>query len=121
MRIVAALAFAALAGGHPQSQSNGAIVGWVTDNRNVPIPAAHIDVTDNETGAVAAGLSRNDGTFTVPGLVDGPHSPLLTRCTGFAPERMASVEAMPAEARDAGHLAIFELAPIEVRLSDRAR
>jgi hypothetical protein len=119
MKIAVALAFAALAGGHPQS--NGAIVGWVTDNRNVPISAAHIDVTDDETGAVAAGLSRNDGTFTVTGLVAGHHYSILTRCIGFEPQRMASVEAMPSDVRDAGHLAIFELAPIEVRLSVRTR
>jgi len=102
-------------------QSTGAIVGWVTDNRNVPLSAAHIDVTDHETGQVAAGVAGEDGRFTVAGLVTGHHYSILTRCIGYAPQRMENVEAEPVGVKDAGHLAIFELAPIEVRLSDRAR
>jgi hypothetical protein len=57
----------------------------------------------------------------VTGLVAGHHYSILTRCIGFAPERMAGIEAQPTGVRDAQRLAIFELAPIEVRLSDRAR
>jgi Carboxypeptidase regulatory-like domain len=102
---------------HPRT--DGAIVGWVTDNRNVPIPAAHVDVTDNETGQVTGSLTGDDGRFTVSGLVVGHHYSILTRCIGFAPSRMAGVEPLPAGANDAGHLAIFELARIEVRLSAR--
>jgi carboxypeptidase family protein len=118
MRFVLAMLIAALA---TPPQSHGAIVGWVTDNRNVPLSAAHIDVTDHETGQVASGLAGEDGRFTVPGLVVGHHYSVLTRCIGYAPQRMENVEALPAGVKDAGHLAIFELAPIEVRLSDRAR
>jgi hypothetical protein len=99
--------------------TTGTIVGWVTDNRNVPIPAAHVDVTDNETGQVAGSLTGDDGRFTVTGLVAGHQYRVLTRCIGFAPQRMASVEAQPAGLTDAGHLAIFEMAPIEVRISAR--
>jgi hypothetical protein len=116
MKVLLAMILIALAG---HSHSDGAIVGWVTDTRNVPIPAAHVDVTDNETGRVAGSLTRDDGRFTVTGLVVGHHYSILTRCIGFAPRRMAGVEAQPAGATDAGHLAIFELAPIEVRLSAR--
>jgi hypothetical protein len=118
MRFALAIMIAALS---TPPQSTGTIVGWVTDNRNVPLSAAHIDVTDHETGQVATGLASQDGRFTVAGLVAGHHYSVLTRCIGYAPQRMENVEAQPAGVRDAGHLAIFELAPIEVRLSDRAR
>jgi hypothetical protein len=122
MKIALAMAIIALAPqqrlpGHPQS--NGAIIGWVTDNRNVPLPAAHVDVTDDATGEVAGTLTGDDGRFTVAGLVVGHHYSVLTRCIGFAPRRLAGVEAVPAGVKDAGHLAIFELSPIEVRLSAR--
>jgi hypothetical protein len=116
MKTLLAMFLIALAS-HPRS--DGAIVGWVTDNRNVPIPAAHVDVTDNETGQVAASLTADDGRFTVTGLVVGHHYSILTRCIGFAPRRMEGVEAIPAGVKDAGHLAIFELSPIEVRISAR--
>jgi hypothetical protein len=116
MKALLAMIIIALAG-HPYT--DGAIVGWVTDNRNVPLPAAHVDVTDNETGQVAGSLTGGDGRFTVNGLVAGHHYRILTRCIGFAPQRMASVEAGPAGATDAGRIAIFELAPIEVRISAR--
>jgi hypothetical protein len=116
MKAILAIALIALSG---HSRSDGAIVGWVTDNRNVPIPAAHVDVTDNETGRVAGSLTGDDGRFTVTGLVAGHHYSILTRCIGFAPRRMEGVEAIPAGVKDAGHLAIFELAPIEVRISAR--
>ena len=116
MKTLLAMILIALAG---HSRSDGAIVGWVTDNRNVPLPAAHIDVTDNETGQVAGSLAGEDGRFAVNGLVVGHHYSVLTRCIGFAPRRMTGVEAQPVGAKDAGHLAIFELAPIEVRLSAR--
>lgn len=116
MKMLLAMVLIALAG---HSRSNGAIVGWVTDNRNVPIPAAHVDVTDNETGQVAGSLTGDDGRFTVTGLVVGHHYSILTRCIGFAPRRMAGVEAQPVGTKDAEHLAIFEMAPIEVRLSAR--
>jgi Carboxypeptidase regulatory-like domain len=106
MKTLLAMMLIALSG---HSRSDGAIVGWVTDNRNVPIPAAHVDVTDNETGQVAGSLTGDDGRFTVTGLVVGHHYSILTRCIGFAPGRMAGVEAQPAGAKDAGHLAIFEL------------
>src|SRR5579864_516529 len=118
MRFALAILIAAFA---TPPQSNGAIVGWVTDNRNVPLSAAHVDVTDHETGQVATGLAGEDGRFTVPGLVIGHHYSVLTRCIGYAPQRMESVDAQAVGVRDAGHLAIFELAPIEVRLSDGAR
>lgn len=118
MRFVLAILIAALSTPH---QSTGAIVGWVTDNRNVPLSAAHIDVTDHETGQVATGRAGEDGRFTVSGLVMGHHYSVLTRCIGYAPQRMENVEAEPEGVKDAGRLAIFELAPIEVRLSDRGR
>ena len=116
MKTLLAMILIALAG---HSHSDGTIVGWVTDNRNVPIPAAHVDVTDNETGQVTGSLTGDDGRFTVTGLVVGHHYSVLTRCIGFRPERMAGVQAQLASATDAGHLAIFELAPIEVRVSAR--
>ena len=116
MKAILAIVIIALSS---HSRSDGAIVGWVTDNRNVPIPAAHVDVTDNETGRVAGSLTGDDGRFTVTGLVAGHHYSILTRCIGFAPRRMEGVEALPAGVKDAGHLAIFELAPIEVRISAR--
>jgi hypothetical protein len=116
MKALLAMILIALSG---HSGTDGAIVGWVTDNRNVPIPAAHVDVTDNETGQVAGSLTGDDGRFTVTGLVAGHHYRMVTRCIGFAPQRMASVEAARSGAKDAGHLAIFELAPIEVRVSAR--
>ena len=116
MKTLLAMILIALSG---HARSDGAIVGWVTDNRNAPIPAAHVDVTDNETGRVAGSLTGDDGRFTVTGLVVGHHYSILTRCIGFAPGHMAGVEAQPAGTKDAEHLAIFELAPIEVRLSAR--
>ena len=116
MKALLAMMLIALSG-HPRT--DGAIVGWVTDNRNVPLPAAHVDVTDNETGQVAGSLTGEDGRFTVSGLVAGHHYSMLTRCIGFAPGRMVGVEAQPADTKDAGHLALFELNRIEVRLSAR--
>jgi Carboxypeptidase regulatory-like domain len=116
MRIALAMLLIAFVG---RSEPKGSIVGWVTDNRDAPLAAAHVDVTDNETGQVSAGHAKDDGRFVVSGLVVGHHYSILTRCIGYAPQRMAGVEPQPAGVKDAGHLAIFELAPIEVRLSTR--
>jgi hypothetical protein len=95
---------------------DGSIVGSVTDSWNVPIPFAHVDVTDDETGKVVGRLSRTDGRFTVLGLVVGHRYSILTRSIGFAPQRLPSVEAEPI---GAGAPAIFKLAPIGVQLSAR--
>jgi hypothetical protein len=116
MKTLLAMMLIALAG---HSRSDGAIVGWVTDTRNAPLAAAHVDVTDAETGRVTGSLTGGDGRFTVAGLVVGHHYSILTRCIGFAPRHMEGVEAIQVGLKDAGHLAIFELSPIEVRLSAR--
>lgn len=117
MKMLLAMILMALAG---HSRTDGAIVGWVTDNRSVPLPAAHVDVTDNETGQVAGSLTGEDGRFTVTGLVVGHHYSILTRCIGFIPGRMVRVEPQPAGLSEAGHLAIFELVPVsQLRVSAR--
>ena len=97
---------------------DGSIVGSVTDSWNMPIPFAHVDLTDDETGEMVGRLSRADGRFTVMGLVVGHHYSILTRSIGFAPQRLPSVEAEPI---GTGAPAIFRLAPIGVQLSVRTR
>jgi len=120
MRIILAALLIALAQPvRAQTASSGVIVGWVTDTRYLPLPAAHIDVTDYATGRVAGTLAHSDGRFTVTGLVVGHQYSVLTRCIGFVPRRMEGVEAIPVGTKDAVHTAIFELAPIEVRISAR--
>ena len=97
---------------------DGSIVGSVTDSWNMPIPFAHVDLTDDETGEMVGRLSRADGRFTVMGLVVGHHYSILTRSIGFAPQRLPSVEAEPI---GTGAPTIFRLAPIGVQLSVRTR
>ena len=97
---------------------DGSIVGSVTDSWNMPIPFAHVDLTDDETGEMVGRLSRADGRFTVMGLVVGHHYSILTRSIGFAPQRSPSVEAEPI---GTGAPTIFRLAPIGVQLSVRTR
>ena len=54
-----------------EPQQSGRISGRVTTRRGTPLPAAHIDVTDHNTGQTIATLTRDDGQYAVSGLALG--------------------------------------------------
>ena len=70
-----------------EPQQSGRITGRVTTRRGSPLPAAHIDVTDHNTGQTIATLTRDDGQYVVSGLALGHAYDVLVRSIGYAPLR----------------------------------
>jgi hypothetical protein len=102
---------------HAQYEILGVIAGQVTDWRGAALPAAHIDVTDRETGQRAMALTDADGHYILEGLATDHHFTLHVRCIGFVPRTEPDVRAVPAADGARPESLTLTLVPIEKRLA----
>jgi hypothetical protein len=55
--------------------TTSAITGYITDEKNQPLPGANVIATHIPSGTIYGVISREDGGFTVPNMrIGGPYS-----------------------------------------------
>ena len=69
--VAAMLVVAAVGSLGAQSVTTGGITGTVTDPSNNPLANATIEIMNRATGAKSAGVSRENGKYTIVGLEVG--------------------------------------------------
>ena len=92
---IALVSVAAISSALAQEQ-RGSITGAVFDPQGAVVPSASVSVIDNGTGAVFAGKTSGEGTFTVPGLPFGTYS-VTVAAPGFRKWETKSVQVITAQ------------------------
>ena len=76
---------------HAQGITTGAIGGLVTDSAGAPLAAVQVQVRNIQTGYVVGSLTRDNGSYLVPGLEAGGPYTVTARRIGFAPQTRENV------------------------------
>jgi hypothetical protein len=77
--------------GFSQGETTSAIVGQVTDATGAAIPAAHVSITNRETGLRRNATTDDQGRFDFPQLKPGTYSVKVT-ADGFDPQQNDNVD-----------------------------
>jgi len=83
--VAAALALGFSSPVRAQGTTTGAISGTVTNDKNVALPNAQVQVVNVTNGARAGQLTRDNGRFLIPNLEVGRYT-VTVRLIGYAPE-----------------------------------
>ena len=74
-----------------QGQTQGDIIGEITDSSGAAVPGARLTLTHVETNAIREGLANNSGVYRFPSLVPGHYS-VKVEADGFKPVIRSGIE-----------------------------